>query len=176
MKKFLVLAVLGAFLAPTTAVFAQVEAPTGTFDISARCESMVTKATERLAHTSTRHQDNVDRMNASITKLEEVIAKGNELGLDTSALVTDLANLESTLADLSSDHQAVQDHLTTMAQVDCETFTAEEHDSLVETAKSLHKALKENVDVIKEIRLSIKAHVGELLEAIASLNSSETSS
>ncbi|MBI4256751.1 hypothetical protein HY626_01700 [Candidatus Uhrbacteria bacterium] len=175
MKKFLILAVVGAMLVPSAAVFAQ-ETPKSSFDVSAQCEAMVTRSQERLTANETRHAKNIERMNKSIEKLKKFVEKAQTLGADTSTLEGDIAALESALVDLAADHQAVQDNLTAMTQVDCTTMTIEEYDNQIATAKTLFEAVKENIAVIKEIRQSIKSHVEVIFDAIQSSLNTETSS
>lgn len=178
MKKFIALAAMGTLLLPTAAVFAQEPSP-DTSNIAPLCGGMVNIAENRLASNETRHADNVTRMEGSIAKLEEFMASAAESGADTSGLATDIANLEAVLVELEADHQAVQDNLTAMTQLDCSSMTQEEHDAYITEAKALFEELKSNIETIKEIRFSIKTHIEEILAELLSLNNpndSETSS
>lgn len=169
MKKLIALAALGTLLLPTAAVFAQEPSP-DTSNITPLCEGMINIAESRLTSNETRYADNVIRMEESIAKLEEFMASVAERGADTSGLATDTANLEAALVELEADHQAVHDNLTAMTQLDCSSMTKEEHDAYIAEARALFEELKSNIEIIREIRFSIKTHVEEILAELRSLN------
>ncbi|TAL50941.1 hypothetical protein EPN81_01355 [Patescibacteria group bacterium] len=166
MKKFLLLAVLGVVFVPSASVFAQEQAPSGSVDPVARCEAMVETSKERYDANQTRNADNASRISATIEKLEAFITKANELGADTSVLSSDMQTLSTYMNELEADYQAVQDNLSVMMQSDCETMTAEEYRSQVTNAKSLFEALRANVTAIRDLRTTIKTHIDEILSTI----------
>lgn len=126
-----------------------------------RCEvvqELVSKRIEIFKKTKTNHQENYDKL---VSRLNEVVLKLQAKGLDTTELSTDLATLETMIAEYKTKYESFVAQLDATGTVACGE-TSDVYKAKLEESKALVQELRQMRVKIRdfyltEVREDIKA-------------------
>jgi len=164
----LVLALGLSTLAPTSSAHAQDGQPPapGASDEAARGQKLderLSKMYQRELEWLKRQQERLDHTDEMAARVEELISKANEKGLDTSALQAAVQAYQASIIEAQSAHDAAADILAAHDGFD-ENGKVTDRDAAVQTVKDARKSLEEARRLLNQAGHKLRFEVRTWLE------------